>query len=361
MPSFSKKKPVKPARFQWTPELIHLVTDTLDLTDSNPATLRTMAAAVKSLSDTFLLGTLESVRVYGAEARLRSAYAAYYLLANLPKVVETLESAPIDWDSVTSVLDLGTGPGTALIGVMLARHRAGIKTPVSLTALDHSPDFLHIAKNLLTVFRNNLHIGGSDRFLVRDLTTESRSTRWQGHVPPDIVPASVFPFGSPTSPITTAPITTAPGAAAAEPFDLVTAANVLVELPDAALQTIPEILNERVRDDGYVLLLEPAQRDPARRLLAIRDRLCASGWKNLFPCPGNYRCPALDRKRDWCHHRLKWTPPALVEEIDRLTGMHKSLLNFTGLVFRKSIAEPEPVFIWKFSGCFRGYAAKRPL
>lgn len=310
MTSGFKRSRVGRARFGWSPELVRIVMETLG-SGNGPQQewLRQTADAVKTLSDTFLNpdGLPELIPVYGADPQLRPAYAAYYLLANVPKIVEALESARPDWSGIRHVVDLGTGPGTALVGMLIARERAGIRSPVSITGIDYSADFLSLAQSIVNAFRNNLGIGGPDRFLIRDLNAAPGSSR----------PAGI-----------------------GEPADLLMAANVMAELSDASISGFPDLLETHLRPGGYALLLEPAQRRPARRLLDVRDRLGAAGWSILFPCPGRFPCPALERRRDWCHHRLEWDPPPPVSEIDRITGMYKHLLNFTGLMLQKPAADP---------------------
>lgn len=321
-PNVQKKGRVRYSRFDWTTDLLDLVMDAAGLpgvAGSAPApadVIRTIATAVKSLSDTFLHArsagpspdTPAGCMLYGADAELRAAYTAYYLLANAPKIVETLESALIDWQSVRSVLDIGTGPGTALTGLLITRHRSGTDIPLDLIAIDHSRDFLKLAETIIRKFRDALNTSGNDRFLCSDIVSGLRAADYNS---------------------------------GEKPVDMVIAANVLAELPPDSLDIIPAMLAGRLRPGGYAVLLEPARRIPARRLLTLRDRLCAAGWRTLFPCPGDYPCPALGRTRDWCHHRLEWTAPDLVKAVDRLTGMHKYLLNFTGLVLRK----PEVIII----------------
>ena len=53
--------------------------------------------------------------------------------------------------------------------------------------------------------------------------------------------------------------------------------------------------------DGTLILLEPALRETSRPLLAVRDRLLATGLKVVAPCFWTGPCPALARERDWCH------------------------------------------------------------
>jgi hypothetical protein len=53
----------------------------------------------------------------------------------------------------------------------------------------------------------------------------------------------------------------------------------------------------------------------------------------------------LVRKDDWCHEERPWTPPAMVQEIDRAVGFIKDALKFSYLLLRKdglTITERRP-------------------
>jgi ribosomal protein RSM22 (predicted rRNA methylase) len=93
-------------------------------------------------------------------------------------------------------------------------------------------------------------------------------------------------------------------------FDLVVAAHLLGELfLDRPIADRAKARAERVlawsrallEEGGIVLLIEPALRDTSRALLAVRDRLLASGLHVVAPCFWAAPCPALARERDWCH------------------------------------------------------------
>ncbi|MCD4655444.1 small ribosomal subunit Rsm22 family protein, partial [bacterium] len=193
------------------------------------------------------------------------------------------------------------------IAFLIARHRAGITVSLDITAIDYSNEFLEMAKELIQIFRHHFKINGKDIFHKADLKQEGSLT-----------------FVSVT------------GSA-----KLVMASNILSELSAMFINVFPDRLNQLLNPDDFLLLMEPAQRFPARKLLEVRDRLCKFGWKPIYPCPGNYMCPVLERRRDWCHHRLKWEPPELVKMIDGLTGMNKHLLNFTPLIMRKTADNDE--------------------
>lgn len=306
-----KKPGIRPARIPWTEAMTACVGETLGLTPLTHARLERLAETVKHLSDRFLTiagGTApeppspeNADEPYTETRDFLQAYVRYYLPANVPKIADTLLcSGVIDAlqpDPETGglrVLDLGTGPGTSLIGLLLAMAQAGRTEPVSITATDRSPVFLDAAAALVQAFRKYTGIHGNNRFMQQALPNA-----------PD------------------------------EPFDAVFMTNVLAETAGTLADKLPELLENLVAPGGIALLLEPAQRRVARALHAVRNAMEKETWRIVYPCPGNYPCPALARNRDWCHHRLAWDPPETIRRVDRYTRMHKQFLNFTPLVLER--------------------------
>ncbi|MFH1809649.1 MAG: small ribosomal subunit Rsm22 family protein [Pseudomonadota bacterium] len=56
--------------------------------------------------------------------------------------------------------------------------------------------------------------------------------------------------------------------------------------------------------EGILLVVEPALRQTARALSALRDGLLAAGHVVRGPCTHALPCPMLRRRRDFCHGRL---------------------------------------------------------
>jgi ribosomal protein RSM22 (predicted rRNA methylase) len=97
-------------------------------------------------------------------------------------------------------------------------------------------------------------------------------------------------------------------------FDLIVAAHVLNELyagRDGEVQIAERAARvlawcrTLLAAGGTAILLEPALRETSRALLAVRDRLLASGLHVVAPCFWTGPCPALGRERDWCHDAAK--------------------------------------------------------
>jgi len=81
------------------------------------------------------------------------------------------------------------------------------------------------------------------------------------------------------------------------PFDLVTCAYVLGELPEAARPGLVDRL--WAATGGLLVLVEPGSRAGHARVIAARDRLIAAGGHAVAPCPHMAACPVP--AGDWCH------------------------------------------------------------
>lgn len=81
------------------------------------------------------------------------------------------------------------------------------------------------------------------------------------------------------------------------PFDLVTAAYVVNELPGAAAARLVERLWSVTA--GLLVVVEPGTPAGWQRILLLRERLIALGAHILAPCPHALACPLAPP--DWCH------------------------------------------------------------
>ncbi len=111
-------------------------------------------------------------------------------------------------------------------------------------------------------------------------------------------------------------------------FDLVILANSLNELfrsatdPIASRVTLLESLLDALSSDGTCMIIEPALRETTRDLHHVRDRLVSARRATVYsPCLHEQPCPALARPDDWCHEERPWSPPLMLQAIDREAGL----------------------------------------
>src|SRR5262245_28549221 len=202
--------------------------------------------AVERLSDGYVRG--EARREPSDEDRL--AYAAYYGPIGALKVAAVLdELLGRGWrppEDTVRLVDLGSGPGSATLGVALA----GLHRRVAATLIDRDArwDPGPLLGALVESGRIELARAGGDPF------------------------------------------------ATAGPFDLAIAANFLVELdlevPELA-RRIHEHAERALTADGIWIAIEPATRSTTRRLHALRDALLERGLVVRAPCFHQRPCPML--------------------------------------------------------------------
>ncbi len=128
-------------------------------------------------------------------------------------------------------------------------------------------------------------------------------------------------------------------------FDVVVIGQALSELsgkdPSRRVAEHAELLHlalGRVKDDGSVVIVEPALRDRTRHLHAVRDALLASREHEVTvfaPCLHQAPCPALASEEAWCHEDLEVDLPGWLVPVARAAGLRFQGLTFSYLVLRK--------------------------
>lgn len=265
------------------------------------------------------LFTRERTRIsarYLDDPALGAGYAAYFLPVNFAKVQMLLTEMPNDWAdrSALSVLDVGSGPGTASLAVLdwLVNQPRVDPRSLHVTAIDHSTPALMAATRLWRAYGSEVQAGWAE------LMTSAEQVE------------KIVRLGLSNT------------VRARAPFDLIIVANCLNELfhessdLGAQRETFLERLLDALKPDGTLMVIEPALRSTARVLHQTRDRLLAQGLCTVYsPCLHDQRCPALLRADDWCHEERSWDPPEWITALDRELGLIKDALKFSYVLLRK--------------------------
>ncbi|HEU5407850.1 MAG TPA: small ribosomal subunit Rsm22 family protein [Nitrospira sp.] len=241
---------------------------------------------------------------------MRAAYLQYFLPVNLAKVRLLLDemSAPEPVKGF-SVLDIGSGPGTATLAVLGWWHQRKLPGALSVTAVDGSSRVLGQAGLLWDRYCRMAGIQEADlQTYVGNLERRewSEQVRQKG------------------------------------PFDLIILANCLNEIHtkgtdpiEAKTGLVVECLS-LLTPAGTIMIVEPALRETSRTLHQVRDRLLQEKRCTIYsPCLHEGNCPALVKPDDWCHEERAWEPPVSIQEIDEEVGFIKDALKFSYLLLRK--------------------------
>ena len=193
------------------------------------------------------------------------------------------------------VVDLGAGCGAMSLGLLLAVSGSPAPPAVELALLDHDDRALAIAERAIAEVAAAVGVRVATRVLVREL-------------------ARVTITGC----------------------DLVLIGSVLNELPDDAAVDVAAGALAAIDDAGAVVIVEPALRDSARALHAVRDRLIDGGAHMFAPCGHDtVPCPMLAHDRDWCHEERPVTLPPRTRQLAQVTGLRDGALKFSYLVMRR--------------------------
>jgi len=274
----------------------------------------TDAAVIDGVRQLSRLFTIDRDRLgldYLSDPALRRAYLLYFAPVNLAKCLSVLAEIPPLPARPLRVLDLGSGPG---VGALAMFHYLSCRGPQAQGGTE-----------LLLADRN------------REMLAEARSV-WRSLA--SMVPSFEMPS------LHTALLDLERAGPRApwkqQTFDVILVVNSLNELfrsardPIARRAKLLEQLLESLALDGTLVVIEPALRQTTRELHSVRDRLVTKGKATVYsPCLHEQSCPALFHPDDWCHEERPWSPPAMIEEIDRAVGFIKDALKFSYLVLRK--------------------------
>jgi ribosomal protein RSM22 (predicted rRNA methylase) len=287
--------------------------------NSSSREIKKLSSAVKTISDEYVAADESFKGNLFKKQALRNAYIVYYLPANLIKIFPILDelfSHP-EISGFTgpevSILDLGCGPGTFLLGVL---------------------EYLAVNKNLLSREIQQINLWGIDQMeecLVTAREVIANYLQAQSFSP-DIKWKLQFKAGSISSAEFSHPLLPEN-----KQFDLIIAGNVFAEIKSIAHQKMVPVLEQLLSSHGTLLLIEPGTRAASRNLINLRNMLLEQTALTLYaPCLERGLCPSLDNPKDWCHQKLFWSPPEFVKAIDRHTGFTKEKgVQYTYFTFRK--------------------------
>ncbi len=303
--------------------------------------LKILASNVARLS-TLLTREREALpAAYLKDEGLRRAYIEYFLPSNLYKIHIPLKELSLHPKGLFKkdrlrILDIGSGPGTATLGVLDFFSMQEKRPILEFTAVDTVAENLRDAEAL---FKERSPKEATLTTLKSGIEKMEKLTRHVGSSTP-AAPMKILN----SSPIPPSPIPGGKGEIfmLKGQFDVIILSNLLNEVAhnDAEriqkrVEILKSLINRFLSADGSCIVIEPALRETSKEMLMVRDGLLDEGLHIYSPCLTGDKCPALENPKDWCHEDIPWEPPVIVKEVDSLIGLRKDSLKFSYLILRK--------------------------
>lgn len=286
----------------WQDRLSDLISDLYEFAAAQCAA--PLVASVEELSHEF--NDLRRFRRedYFAKARARSAYLGYFAPKNVVRMALLLdllqeEGKLADLPDSPSVLDLGSGP---LVG-LLAFHARFAPSAPRYMAVDQSRQMLKAGRQFFAQ-----QFPETERLKTVSGNLKAPSKSWGPR----------------------------------EPVDLILVGNVLNEFgdPKKSLEVRKAFLERTSRflkPNGYLLLVEPAQRVASQGLSHLRDEWRGGKFLELrAPCVALAKCPMGPQSKNWCHTSFHWRHPANLFQLIQKLGFQANPLSLSYSLWQKS-------------------------
>lgn len=244
-----------------------------DLTDGQ------LVKNIKSLSKIF--NSREGIEGYGSEEELVTAYAAFYLITNAPKLDFLLNQVSTDIKErilKSTFIDFGSGPGT----YSFAYKKMGGSGKTIL--VDKSELMLKQARFILE------GICPQEEFVyAKDIRKVS--------LPRDN--KTLF-FG-----------------------------NSINEIDKDLLESVLSYVKP-----NFLIFIEPGTSEVYQKIKGLRSRLFERGFVNHYPCNSNkVECPIASEPKDWCHQILRMQHDPKVERLSQMSQLDRRSMPLIGHIY----------------------------
>lgn len=282
--------------------------------DLNPATKSRHARSLRRVRKEMTLLADDFASSVPTEGRYSDAYFAYNFPMNMAKtmlVIKTLRSrykGLFSGKSQYKVLDIGCGEGAGMFGLFYVLKKEADVRVLRLVGIDSSRKMLERARFLAGKFRS-----ADSRLRVRFQKQKIDAT-WKLQ--------------------------------SRKKYDMIIFANSLVEIigDDSIPSSFMGMVFGRLADQGLVVIIEPALKRYARRLMNLRDGLrCRRDIQVLLPCFHDGPCAILEleKRHEWCHQSVAWSPPEFMKIINEGLNREIDILKFSYLVLFKDKSRRE--------------------
>lgn len=255
-----------------------------DLTQKD---IRIFSEGALQLSQVFTRERSKIVKNYFKDPKLRSGYLLYFFPINFAKVSFVLRKmASKHLGQVRSVLDIGSGPGSAALSAALHCDQVS-----EFELIDQSAAALKDATQLLKAWKPELQV----KTICCDLM------QYRSH----------------------------------KKFDLILLSHVLNEISSDAkkIKFILNLVKNSLNPNGKICIIEPALQESGSALMRLRDGLLEQGIGIDSPCTHFASCPMLKTgRKDWCHFYVEWKEPSFLKQVDKILQNENTHLKCSYLI-----------------------------
>jgi ribosomal protein RSM22 (predicted rRNA methylase) len=249
-----------------------------------------LVSSIEELSRNFTTNRVD-LNAYLKDERLTSAYTAFFLTTNIPKLRSLFHWLPEEFlSSLKNVtfFDVGAGPGTFSIAF---REWLG-----------------HSIKKSVQIETSEV-MRSQGRKLWQGLFPGENSEWWE-RIQSGDSSEKLMLFGH--------------------------SANEMG--PEKSLDYIQRLNPE------HVMFIEPGTKDFFPQMLSIRSKLLASGYQILYPCPTGEECPLKKSTQDWCHQFMQVTQDPDVERLSQIVKKDRRNLPIIFHVYSRTFSSTNPLY-----------------
>lgn len=246
---------------------------------------------IKELSSYYVENKKDKIISQMQENDVVNAYALYYLPINFYKISFLFSKISKDLfkeKKHINLLDYGCGPATGAIAA--SDYFKNLNVNLSFTLFDKSLPMLNLGKKLLKGYAEN-------DVLITSNINDVRKKK----------------------------------------YDVITLLNAINELTNEELNKLFEDINFLLDSNGILIILEPALKDLARRLMMFRDKILEKyKFSILYPCFHLDKCQMINSENDWCHGEILGLNSKLVRQFDEITGFNKHKIKYSSIILYKN-------------------------
>lgn len=230
------------------------------------------------------------------------AYAAYYMPINCLKAPLVLEEALLLGNNIfpnqkNVWLDVGTGPGTTLLGLQWWLKERNLD--LDFLGIDQSDHFLKIAEQVSKSPSPNARarFSSTKKQSILRYLEDSKAT----HLCFLNSIAEIYPS---------------------------------LEDRKGKIHDLLELMKKLSFNDKkkrFLILIDPASKSSSREMAELKD-FCKTNHSVLLPCLDNRDCGALKKAEDWCHEEVACEFPEWVQSIGSAASLQKEAILFSYLV-----------------------------